>query len=140
MAVYLGTDMVVHFEMADQRVKRVELHVGGRVLTGDMRSCTLPRSIRVEGMQLLRDDLLQDEHRRDNFSLLFNVGLDHEQQYGQFARVQLSWNNGVFVTALITNQTGPDSSFSVPLCNPDVEPPYVPLPLVPGQRLPPPIA
>ena len=118
--VTLGSGSRVRFILDGGKTVRVELDVGGRQVTSELRTCMLPSSIAANSLLLIRDDLREDEYRRESVTLLFDVGLEQERRFGKLPRVQLSWEKGALVTALITRQTSVSSGFSSPLCNPDV--------------------
>jgi hypothetical protein len=124
LAVKLGATSIVRFVLSGQRVVRVDITVAGKRYIADMRTCALPASIHTNNMVLLRDDLRDDTHRRDGFTLLFDVGSENDRKFGELPRIQLTWEHSRLEAAYISHMIAANSGFGEPLCNPDVQPNY----------------
>jgi hypothetical protein len=115
--IRLSMDSVVHFSLSKERATSMEITVAGRRSVLQLDSCAVPRMIHSEGMELIRDDLRDDEHRTDGFTLLFDVGPEGDRRFGKLPRIQLTWTNGRIAVALITRLVAANNYHSSPLCD-----------------------
>lgn len=116
LSVALERGSTVRLIQDAQKTLRVELQVGGQRVISDLHDCDVPKSIHTDSMVLNREDLRTDEHRAESFTLLFDVGLEPERQFGKLPRIQLTWAMGRLAMALVTRQTSLSTAFSSPLC------------------------
>ena len=121
LIVKLGTNSVVHFYLSGERGTSVEMTVAGRRSVFQLDTCTLSRKIHTDGMELERNDLRQDEHRGNSFTLLFDTGTEKDRSFGVLPRVQLTWTYNRLMVASVTRQVAANSGTTLPLCYPDVQ-------------------
>jgi len=122
LIVKLGTNSSVHFYLSGERATSVEMSVAGHRSVFQLDTCVLSREIRVEGMELERDDLREGEHRSRAVTLMFDVGSEKDRRFGKLPRAQLTWMQDRLMVAAQHHKIAPNEETTSPLCYPDVQP------------------
>jgi hypothetical protein len=87
---------------------------GGAIHEVPLATCMRLENVRFESLRFILGQ--HDRRKEGTFTILFSMGTKKDRRFGSLPMVQLNFYKWQFVDPLITTQTGPHSSLSIPLC------------------------
>jgi hypothetical protein len=115
VALEFAADAAVRFTLLNGQLASVSGRVGKIETNLSFDGCKSLKTIRLDTIRLLRDDLRAKE-AHESVTLLFDVGADESRQFGELPHVQLTFSRGELPRALITRKTSENSFFSDQIC------------------------
>ena len=102
------------FKLANGVAQSIDVRVGEKLYTTQLSGCMRVENIRFETTQFFNG--LPGRRMEGTFTLTFRMGTDDSAAFGNLPWVQIAFNDGHRVGAIVTRQTGLGSETTSPLC------------------------
>jgi hypothetical protein len=99
------------FKLANGVARTIDIRVGEKLYTMDLAGCT-----RVENIHFETTQFFNGPPGRGTFTLTFRMGAEDSAAFGKLPWVQIAFNDGRRVGAIVTRQTDLSSETTSPLC------------------------
>ena len=103
--------VVATFKLANGVARTIDIRVGEKMYTMELAGCT-----RVENIHFETTQFFNGPPGRGTFTLTFRMGSEDSAAFGKSPWVQIAFNDGHRVGAIVTRQTGSSSETTSPLC------------------------